>query len=211
MSTTPSSHAGVRHTTTRGDIHLAVIALISIGMIGYAAATNDRLLAIIGAALFAQRMIFTGWFATRAWHVPGTANDDMLPPLKVLQTTTRLTSITLVWAGIALLISYPIVGLKWQHGWQYGAGALLLAAGFAAYAKRLWTAGDPATLPGAIEFSRKLSIGFAAAIAGSAIWLIASGKLATIKNDWLANDVFLATGACIFALAVLCVVRARDC
>ena len=179
-------------------------------MLGYAAATNDRLLAIIGAALFAQRIIFTGWFSTRAWHVAGTANDDTLPPLKVLQTTTRLTSLTLLWAGIALLVAYPIVGLKWQHGWQYGAGALLLAAGFAVYAKRLFTAGDATTLPSAIAFSRKLSIGFAAAIAASAGWLIASGKLETVKNDWLANDVFLATGASILALTLLCVFRARD-
>lgn len=194
----------------RGDIHLAVIAVISIAMLAYAAATADRLLAIIAAALFAQRMIFTGWFATRAWHVAGTANDDTLPPLKVLQTTTRLTALTLLWAGIALLIAYPIIGLKWQHGWQYGVGALLLAAGFALYAKRLFTVGDIVTSPESIEFSRKLSIGFAVAIAISAVWLIASGKLDTIKNDWLANDVFLASGASILTLAVLCVIRARD-
>ena len=194
----------------RGDIHLGVIAIISIAMLGYAAATNDRLLAIIGAVLFAQRMIFTGWSATRAWHAAGTANDDTLPPLKVLQATTRLTAITLLWAGVALLVAYPIVGLKWQHGWQYGAGALLLAAGFATYAKRLFTPGDAATTPSAIEFSRTLSIGFAASVAAATLWLIASGKLNTIKNDWLANDVFLAASACIVALAALCALRARE-
>lgn len=210
MTAAPSGPAGAGPTMVRGDIHLAVIALISLAMLGYAAATNDRLLAIIGAALFAQRMIFTGWFGTRAWHVPGTANDDTLPPLKVIQVTTRLTALTLLWAGVALLLAYPIIGLRWQHGWQYGAGALLLSTGFALYANRLFTAGDPATLPAAIEVSRKLSIGFAAAIAAGAVWLIASGKLDTIKNDWLANSIFLAAGASVLTLAVLCVIRARD-
>lgn len=209
MTATPSSNVGIGRAGRRGDIHLAVIAVISIAMLAYAAATDDRLLAIIGAALFAQRMMFTGWFATRAWHPAGTANDDALPPLKVLQTTTRLTALTFLWAGLVLLIAYPVVGLKWQHGWQYGAGSLVLAVGFALYAKRLFTDGDPATFPAAIERSRVLSIGFAAAIAAGMLWLIASGKLNTIKNDWLANDVFLATGASIFTLAMLCAFRAR--
>lgn len=193
----------------RADAHLFVIAVISVTMLTYAAANGDRLVAAIAAALFAQRMIFTGFRATSTQHIVGTANDDAMPPLKVLQHTTRLTAMTLLWAGIALLTAYPIVGLKWQHGWQYGAGALIMSAGFFMFTKRLYTANDPATAPAAIEFARNLSIGFAASIAGIAVWLLVTGKLSTVKNDWLANDVFLATGASIFALAVLCAMRAR--
>ncbi len=193
----------------RGDTHLLVIALISLAMLAYAALTGDRLLAIIGSALFAQRMIFTGFSTTTTQHVIGTANDDTMPPLKVLQNTTRLTALTLLWAGLALLIAYPIVGLRWQHGWQYGVGALALAAGFAAYARQLYAAANNTDAANVVEVSRKLSIGFAASIAATAVWMFTSGILSTVKNDWLANDVFLATGATIFALSVLSVVRAR--
>lgn len=193
----------------RADTHLLVIAVVSVAMLAYAAASSDRLVAAIAAALFAQRMIFTGFRATSTQHIVGTANDDAMPPLKVLQNTTRLTAMTLLWAGLALLTAYPIVGLKWQHGWQYGAGALILSAGFFIFTKRLYTADDPATAPAAIESARRLSIGFAASIAGAAIWLLVTGKLGTVKNDWLANDVFLAAGGSILALAVLCATRAR--
>ena len=199
-----------RQGLSRGDLHLLVIAVISIVMLSYAAATGDRLLAIIGAALFAQRMIFTGFSATSSRHLVGTANDDTLPPLKVVQATTRLTALTFLWAGITFLIAYPVIGLKWQHGWQYGTLAVLLACAFGAYYRQLSTPGSSTSASAAVEQSRKLSIGFAAAIAAGILWLTLSGKLATEKNDWLANDIFLAMGASVLTLAVLFVLRARN-
>jgi hypothetical protein len=193
----------------RIEIHLLLIALVSLAMIGYSAATEDRIIAAIGTLLYAQRLILTGWRATSSRHIIGAANDDRLPPLKVLQNTTRLTAWTMLWAAAAFLVAYPVIGLKWQHGWQYGLGAALLAAAFFVYAERLHIGTDNAAQPPSVETARRLSMAFAASIAGAVAWLVASGKLATVKNDWLANDIFLGSAAAILMLSVLCIARAR--
>jgi hypothetical protein len=193
----------------RIEIHLLLITLVSLTLIGYAAATADRFVAAVGALLFVQRLIFTAWRATSSRHIIGTANDDRLPPLKVIQNTTRLTAWTFLWAAFALLLAYPVLGLRWQHGWQYGAGAALLALAFSQYAHRLHSETDNAAQPSAVETARRLSMAFAASIAAAVGILIASGKLTTLKNDWLANVVFLGSAAAILTLSAFCIVRAR--
>jgi heme O synthase-like polyprenyltransferase len=203
------SYAFLGRAAFRAEIHLLVIAFASLVMIGYAAVTGDKLVAAIGALLFAQRLIFTGWRATSGRPIVATANDDRLPPLRVLQSTTRLTAWTMLWASAAFVIAYPLLGLRWQHGWQYGAGAGLLALGLFYYALRLHTPADSVANPAAVEAARRLSMAFAVAVAGAIGWLIFSGKLATVKNDWLANDIFLGSAAAILALSVMCIIRAR--
>lgn len=209
MSRPEPSYVFLGRAAFRIEIHLLLIALFSLVMIGYAAATGDRMIAAIGALLFAQRLIFTGWRATSSRHIIGTANDDRLPPLKVLQNTTRLTAWTMLWVAAAFMIAYPVMGLKWQHGWQYGAGAVVLAAGFFLYAQRLHISTDSAAQASAVETARRLTMVFAFAIVGAIVSMVAAGKLATLKNDWLANDIFLSSAAAILVLSLLCIVRAR--
>jgi hypothetical protein len=203
------SYALLGRAAFRIEIHLLLIALLSLAMIGYAAATGDRILAAAAALVFALRLIFTAWRATGSPRVAGAANDDRPPPLKVLQNTTRLTAWTMLWAAAALLLAYPAVGLRWQHGWQYGLGAALLAAAFFHYAQRLFIRTDRAAQPSAVETARRLSMVFAAFLASAIVWLVMSGKLTTVKNDWLANDVFLGSAAAILALTLMCIMRAR--
>lgn len=209
MSRTEPSFGIMGLAAFRIEIPLLLTTFVSLLMIGYAAATGSKIVSAVGALLFVQRLIFTAWHATSSRHVLGPANDDRLPPLKVIQNTTRLSVWTYLWAACALLLAYPVLGLKWQHGWQYGAGAALLALSFAWYLFRLNTKNDKTAQPTAMETARRLSIVFAAAIAVAVAMLIGSGKLATPKSDWLANNVFLGTAAAILALSALCIVRAR--
>lgn len=180
------------------DRPVLMIAIVSLIAMAFAAGRGDKLLAMTAAALFAGRVI-----ATAIRMVPATG------PLAVVRFSTQLTAVTMLWSALALLIAYPIIGLKWQHGWQYGLGFALLAAMFIAYAVRLNTTSGPAAQPGAIEIARRLSAVLALAVLSGAGWLITAGKLDTIKNDWLANDVFLAAAACVFVLSVIPVLRAR--
>ncbi len=57
-----------------------------------------------------------------------------------------------------------------------------------------------------MEWGRKAAClqGFAAGTGIS--WLIGSGKLATVKGDWAANDVFLAGGVAILCLSAMAIV-----
>jgi hypothetical protein len=83
----------------------------------------------------------------------------------------------------SMLGVYLLSGLKWQHGWQYGAGMALIALAAAAYAR------DPRWLNAAAII---VALQGVAAALGLAV-LAGSGKLASIKGDWAANIVFVHT------------------
>lgn len=190
---------------------LLIASMISLALMAYASATGLNIYSIAAAALFTASIIWAGFYATSATAViPRSSVGNNFSPRVVLQQTTRLAAVTMAWAAASLLLAYPVIGLKWQHGWQYGLGCAALAAAFYSYAQRLSIDTNSAAQPAAIESARKLSALFAVAIVVATAWLILSGKLATIKSDWLANDVFLAVAAAMFVLSCLCVTRARN-
>lgn len=174
------------------------VGAIALVAMAFSASRGDKMLAIAGAVIFAARLIS----AANASIMAGAARA-------ALRQSARFNTITMLWGALALLIAYPIVGLKWQHGWQYGLGAALFAAAFAWYAQRLDNSNDPLIAPAALEHARRLSAVLALAVLGVAGWLVLSGKLMTIKNDWLANAVFLAVAASLFAVSVVTFLRAR--
>jgi hypothetical protein len=95
----------------------------------------------------------------------------------------------------SMLGVYLLSGLKWQHGWQYGAGMALIALAAIAFARQ------PRWL-NAVAVAVALQ-GMAAAI-GLAV-LASSGKLASVKGDWAANIIFVAGGVAIAVLSVMAV------
>jgi hypothetical protein len=94
---------------------------------------------------------------------------------------------------------YPLAGLKWQHGWQYGLGAALIAAGFMIYAHRLGKR-QHAVMP-----PLSLTVLHGLAVAAGVAFLVGSGKLETARSDWGANLVFLWGG---FSILALCAIAA---
>lgn len=117
----------------------------------------------------------------------------------------ELMALTWGWGGLSMVLAYGAAGLKWQHGWQYGSAMLLIAVGLTLYSRRIVT-GSPLAEPASMEWGRKAAFlqGFAAGTGIS--WLIGSGKLATVKGDWAANDVFLAGGVAILCLSAMAIV-----
>jgi hypothetical protein len=177
-------------------------AAVSLVAIAYAAVKSDWIAAAVGAALFAQALIWTAIKATAP-------ENGATTPLRVIRETTRLSAVTLLWGAAALLLAYPLLGLKWQHGWQYGLGAALISGVFIAYAHRISDDRHVLAQSTALKVTRYFSAAFAIALLGAVDWLVTSGKLATTKGDWLANDVFLAVAASLFVLAALAVLRTR--
>lgn len=180
------------------DGSVFTVAAVSLVIMAFAAARSDKMLAIAGAVVFSARLLSSALGAKTA-----------ASPLAVLRQSARYSCVSLVWGAAALLIAYPVIGLKWQHGWQYGLGAAVIGALFFWYSQRLEQSGDPWAQPRALQVVRIFSALLAAAIAAAAGWLILSGKLLTEKNDWLANDVFLAIAACLFTLSLISFFRAR--
>jgi hypothetical protein len=103
----------------------------------------------------------------------------------------------LTWgAGAASMLGvYLLSGLRWQHGWQYGAGMALIALAALLYARQ------PRWLN---AVAGVVALQGAAAAIGLAV-LAGSGKLASVKGDWAANIIFVAGGVAIAILSVMAV------
>ncbi|MBU2533540.1 MAG: hypothetical protein KKB37_12420 [Alphaproteobacteria bacterium] len=113
----------------------------------------------------------------------------------------RLIAVAYGWSGAAMLGSYYLTDLSWQHAWQYGAGMLLIAGGIWWYA-HLRDVGHPrVSTDGRIRTMRWLTGAQGiAAVAGVTI-LILSGKIQADGRDWVANIIFVAGGLCVAALS----------
>jgi hypothetical protein len=124
-------------------------------------------------------------------------------PFSDPETAARHNGMLQVWAwGISaasMLGVYLLSGLKWQHGWQYGCGMVLITLAALVFARQ------PRWL-NAVAVAVALQ-GMAAAV-GLAV-LAGSGKLASVKGDWAANVIFVAGGVAIAVLSVMAVAAHR--
>ena len=173
----------------------------TLAAIWFAASGGHRAVAAFAAAAFAASIIAVGW---RTDAKRRTSERSQL-----LRLTVRLSSVICSWAAGALFLAYPIAGLRWQHGWQYGFGAAVFAIGFALYSGWLSRSDPLNTTSRAVVAAGLLAEIEATAIAIILAWLMFSGKLMTTREDWLANDVFLATGAVLLFLSLQFALTAR--
>jgi hypothetical protein len=169
-----------------------------------ATSTLQKAEAATSAAAFAIFLVISGirtnapLWGQRAAKIGVTRRD-------ALSQTTRLIMFAYLWCALAFYAVYLGTTLRWQHGWEYGSAMLLVAIGHAIY---LWFLSDPnaaVSTPRAIERAVWLAAGQAIAIAFGLIWLIQSGKLASVRGDWAANQLFLAGGFAVICLSAIIV------
>lgn len=182
-----------------------VVAGLLLTAAGMAVAVNaaDKVVSGSAAAAAALILVSAGLATNRTFWRQGQTVEPPIDATAALLTTTLLTTLTYAWASIALFAVYVGTPLRWQHGWQYASAMALIAAGHVIYIRHLSSMSDagPATRP---------AVGLAGLQGAAAVtalaWLVASGKLATTKGDWAANQVFLAGGVAIAALSAIIVV-----
>lgn len=177
---------------------------LSLSVIAAAAYTQNRLFAVFAAAAFASAVIAAGV------DIKKTAGRDSNAHFGMLRNSVCLSVLTCAWSAAALFLAYPIAGLHWLHGWEYGVVFGLVTCAFARYWQRLANCPDENSQLAAVARAKSLATVQAIAIVSTMLWLVASGKLRTIKGDWLANDVFLASGCAMLALSVLLVTALRQ-
>jgi hypothetical protein len=175
--------------------HIASVGLVVLGaglgrpwVVGIAAAGY---VAVVASAAFGINQPLWGGSGTGASRA------------EAARRNVRLLAFAYAWGALALLAAYGLSGIRWQHGWQYGAGMALVAAALMTVAHRL---GGPSRLfssPATLRLLSTLNASHGIAAAGALAWLIGSGKLASTKGDWVANLVFLAGGALIVVLAAV--------
>lgn len=169
-------------------------------------ASDARPLAAAGAAnAFALLMIIVGLRTNGPlWRLPKERITRDAAPVAA-RRNARLIALAYAWGAVSMLAVYKIVGVRWQHGWQYGSGMALIAAGMFLYAHRL---GDPASglrTPRSLNTVLKLTVLHTAAAAMGLAFLFTSGKLKSPKGDWPANLIFLAGGLAVLTLSAIAV------
>ena len=176
-----------------------IVALLvaSVAVMVFGAARGDQTVVAAAAAFFATAMIATAVrINAPAWQKSNEAASAADAP-GLARRNTRLAALVYAWGGAAMLGVYSLAGLSWRHGWQYGLAMAIVAALLLLYVRHLGRQVRPEMPPLALT----LLHGAAAAVGLG--FLVGSGKLATTKGDWAANDVFLGGGV---AIVLLCVV-----
>jgi hypothetical protein len=184
---------------------LAILAACSVAMTT-AAAHARKMEAGLAAAAFAATLIVATLATNRAlWHPTSAAAPMPATPRAAIFAAALLTMTAYVWGGVTLLAIYLGAGVSWQHGWQYGGLMLIAGAGHAVYLMRLADPKSAAASARALDTASKLAALQAVAVAGALVWLVASGKVSSVKGDWAANQIFLAGGFAIICISLVAV------
>jgi hypothetical protein len=158
------------------------------------------------AAVFLPVMAITVGLKVNApyWN-PKAARNDPAALALASRRNARLMAWTWGAGAISMLAVYLLSGLRWQHGWQYGLGMLLIAGLGFLYAVSLGAAGSVWRQPRYLNAVAMLAAAQGiAAIAGVMI-LVLSGKVASQRGDWAANIIFVTGGLAITVLSAIAV------
>lgn len=187
-------------------VSLAFVVSV-VGMMAGAARASGPLLvgwaiaflAVIGTASAVMNR------ALLSWH----SRPDALA-LSVIENS-RLVAIAYAWCGTALQAVYvtPVTGIRWQHSWQYGLGLALMAVISFGYAALVSRARVAPRRSGALAAAPLLAFVQTLLAAGTAAFMIGSGKLLTRRMDWAANHVFLFGSLAVLAVTLVALVTMR--
>lgn len=183
----------------------ATIAVLLASVAGQMAAANAGAIgfAAFAAGAFLLAALRAGLILNRPWWSPAghAIGPSPLAAQPVMAARNgELLALGYGWGALSLLAIYLLTPLRWQHGWEYGVGMALIAALLAALARHIaqaaWTEA---------RFKTLLAVSVlhgTAALTGLA-WLVASGKVWSLKGDWAANIVFVSGALLIAAISAM--------
>ena len=189
-------------TTLLPWIMAAIVASIAAMVTGVA--SDLPIFSGTAAALFAAALFATAVDVNRPWWggAPlAPAEDDVLVVAAV--RNARLLALGYFWGALALLSVYRLTALRWQHGLQYGAGMALLGWLALLYVHFVVRPGSRLRSPRALALATWLSLAHGGAALGGVLFLLVSGKINSIKDDWAANQIFLAGGVALVGLSLI--------
>lgn len=157
----------------------------------------------IAGLLFPMALCFAARRALLVESARGLGRPDLL------QASGWFMALVYAWGGLTLNLVYRYGGLRWQHGWQYGLAMLLIAASIAFASGWMQDHAERGPTPGAETRLLQFTVLHGLAAAAALLWLAMSGKLATPKDDWAANIVFVCGGLGVLGITALTVRAAR--
>lgn len=161
------------------------------------------ILSWMAAGLFGVVLVATALDVNRTWWSdPAAAIAPDAPVIAALRNA-RVLILGYLWGALALIAIYRLTGVRWQHGLQYAAAMIVIAAMILGYVHLLSKPGSRLRSPRAIAIVTQLSLLHGAAALAAIFFLIVTGKIFSLKGDWPANQIFLAGGIAIAALSVI--------
>ena len=159
----------------------------------------------IAAALFSLQVLVTLWrINAPLWSraAPGTGIDWAW-------SNTMLAAIVYAWGAAAMFTLYSLTGLHWRHWWQYGAGMALLAAAALLCATYLASDRRRYDHTTSLNILMTITVAQAVSVVGALVYLVATGKMSTLKTDWAANHVFITGGVTIGIISIVSLLAHR--
>ncbi len=179
---------------------VAALTVIA-GVVHQAAQTLNRPLSATAAVVAALLVTLVAVYTNRPlWRDGRPVDPD--DPAHAMRRNTRLMAVFYAWGAAVLFLAYPVAGLRWQHGWQYGLAMAMVSAGLLAYVHAM-KEGSALRSPDAIARGNMLTWLHGIGAMTGVVFVIGAGKLGTAKSDWVANHVFIAGG---MAIAALCAI-----
>jgi hypothetical protein len=189
----------------------ATVVVLLASLVGQiSGAVQDSVgLSVFAATAFVGALLRTAWQLNRSWWYAN-AHHDIGPSggdseRTMARTNALLLTLSYGWAGASLLGVYLLTPLRWQHGWQYGTGLVIIALLIWVIAQRLYAVWSP-QIADALAWS---TLAHSTAATGALAWLVGTGKIVSPRGDWAANIVFAGGGIAIVALSVMALRTAR--
>ena len=155
--------------------------------------------------IFTGALVATSIEVNRPFWVPrGQAPVGDATTIVALRNSTLL-GIAYMWGGLTMFAVYRLAGLRWQHGWQYALGMGALAALVMLYVWFLERPDSRLRSPAALAIAAQFTVIQAVGSLIGLGFLVGSGKIASAKGDWAANQIFVAGGLAIAVLSALAV------
>lgn len=183
----------------------ALVALLAaaVTIMTFAAGLGAKAMSLATAGVFAGIVLLVAWRINRLELWPAAALADHAANVHATRRNTRLIALVYAWGGAVLLAVYSLSGLRWQHGWQYGSGMVVIASALLLLVHKLGDEDFHFRTPEGLRQLGHVVLAQAVAAAGGLVFLISSGKLWNGKQDWAANHVFLAGGLAIVIVSVI--------
>jgi hypothetical protein len=184
---------------------LLAAVLSSVAAMVSGAQSGVPFIVALAALLFALVIIATAVEVNRPhWRrEQGYASADAART--ATRRNVRLLALTYAWGACAMFGVYGLSGVRWRHGWQYGAALALVAGLLFLYVHMLGNSDSAQRKRGELLNVQKLTVLHGAGAMAGVGYLVLSGKLWSTKPDWAGSMIFLAGS---LAVAALCLIAA---
>ena len=190
--------------TLRPSLFWLLVTLASALLAMYLAARSlQKVESAVAAAVFAIVLATTALRTNAPLWGRASPAAAGITQRDALSANALMIMLAFLWCGLAFYAIYLGTGIRWQHGWEYGSACMLFGGAYGYYLTRLSKPGDDLGQSVALDRMARIA-GYQAMLIGiGLVWLIGSGKLATVKGDWAANQIFLSGGFAIMCISVI--------